>query len=281
MDRKRFMFLFVLIIGLIPMSIFADMGPKPSTTIIIENPPQGQYYIDLLMEKEDYQLESMVIPETCDGLEKELLETMLSYEDEKGWRARYNASPIDDGITPNNLGDTYTFRYMAVPNDFKIIIVTQDKKVHVSPVIHKHASEETMHYDFATGKVKQKSILLAYIMQFMMTCLPTLCIEGLLLILMGFKLRENGKVFLLTNIGTQLLMTIVLATQLRQGAFFASFLYFILVELVIMIIECHVYRRRLIGKKPGYCICYGVLANLASAVAGFLSIGLQYHLINQ
>ena len=283
MNRKKVIYLLLILLCFIPTSIFADMGPKPRTTIIIENPPQGQYYIDLLMEKEDYQIERMVVPETCEGLEKELLEIMLSYEDEQGWRARYDASPVDDGITPNNLEDTYTFRYMAVPNDFKIIIVTSDKKVHVSSLIHKHAYEETMYYDYATDKVRQKPLLFAYAVQFMMTCLPTLLIEGILLILMGFKIRNNGKVFLLTNIGTQLLMTIILATQLRQGALLLSFFYFILVEIIIMVIECNIYKRRLVivGKTPGYCVCYGVLANLASALAGFLSIGLQYELMNR
>ena len=44
--------MFALLIVLLPVPARADMGPKPSMTIHVENPPSGTYYLDLLVPDE-------------------------------------------------------------------------------------------------------------------------------------------------------------------------------------------------------------------------------------
>lgn len=46
----RFVAAAVCFILLFSLSVFADFGPKPGTSIVIENPPDGIYYLDLLIE---------------------------------------------------------------------------------------------------------------------------------------------------------------------------------------------------------------------------------------
>ena len=264
--------LFILLISLIPVLLYADTGPKPSTTIKLENPPEGTYYIDLLMSKDpnfDSQLE---VSKQRLSIQNEFLEVLLSYRDENGWSARFDASPIDTGVHANNRDSVYTFDYMAVPYEFRIIIVTSDKKVHVSPIIYKRTYDETMTYDFATGKVTQKIIFSAYWSQFLSTCIPTLIVEGIVLLLFRFSLKRNLIVFLLTNIGTQILMTLTITPQMPHGVLLVSYFYFIGLEMIIMLIECLIYLFTLVGREKKYRVAYGMAANLASVTIGFLGL---------
>ena len=54
MKRKRTSVFCVLALlaVLLPVPARADMGPKPSMTIHVENPPSGIYYLDLLVPDE-------------------------------------------------------------------------------------------------------------------------------------------------------------------------------------------------------------------------------------
>ena len=54
MKRKRTSVFCVLALlaVLLPVPARADMGPKPSMTIHVENPPSGIYYLDLLVPGE-------------------------------------------------------------------------------------------------------------------------------------------------------------------------------------------------------------------------------------
>lgn len=64
--------------------------------------------------------------------------------------------------------------------------------------------------DYATNQAKAPSIWLSYLIQFLTTCILTLIIEGIILILFGYKLKENYKVFLVVNIITQIALTMTL-----------------------------------------------------------------------
>ncbi|MFQ9126466.1 MAG: hypothetical protein ACLR4Z_06360 [Butyricicoccaceae bacterium] len=54
MKRKRTSVFCVLALlaVLLPVPARADMGPKPSVTIHVKNPPSGSYYLDLLVPGE-------------------------------------------------------------------------------------------------------------------------------------------------------------------------------------------------------------------------------------
>ena len=109
----------------------------------------------------------------------------------------------------------------------------------------------------------------------MSTLLPTLVIEGLLLIPFGFPLRRNWKVFLLTNLGTQVLLTATLGIMAMQGQLWRVDLLFVPVELVIFAIEALVYRRRLHTDRPNpHPVVYALTANILSGACSVFSLHL-------
>ena len=79
--------------------------------------------------------------------------------------------------------------------------------------------------------------MLSYLKQFASSLLPTLLLEGILLLPFGFWDRRNARLFLGVNIGTQLLLTVVTAACMRMGMPFYRYLVFAPLELVIWIIE--------------------------------------------
>jgi hypothetical protein len=42
--------LIVLFLFAVPTTARADVGPKPELTIVVRNPPEGEYYLDLLIQ---------------------------------------------------------------------------------------------------------------------------------------------------------------------------------------------------------------------------------------
>ena len=47
-----FLLVVCLCLGCITSPVMADMGPKPSITVNIQNPPSGTYYVALLSKKQ-------------------------------------------------------------------------------------------------------------------------------------------------------------------------------------------------------------------------------------
>ena len=105
---------------------YADMGPKPSLTIIVENPPEGEYYLDLLVNYD--KAYSKLTEETKAGLNAEKLKILEDFS-EDGWYpalAHGTSVPLTGTVTGKKNGDTmvHGFSYLGVPDTFKVIIVT-------------------------------------------------------------------------------------------------------------------------------------------------------------
>ena len=168
-----------------------------------------------------------------------------------------------------------------------------DNKVLISDVVKKTVFQQTMTMDYSTMTVdtshhkdnkdyygtdmqfKLQNPILSYILQFLSTCIPTLIIEGFVLLLFGFSMRRNFKLFLKVNIGTQLLLTLVTALAGWANVIYVMILM-IPLEMLIVFIEAKYYARWLVGKSRTRSIVYAVCANLISAVAGFYIIGYEY-----
>ena len=99
--------------------------------------------------------------------------------------------------------------------------------------------------------------------------LPTLLIEGVLLLAFGYRSRRSLLVFLLVNLVTQGGFALYLAvTVLNHGVSGWSLLFYIPIELIIMVVELLAYRRLLTEKSRGRAVGYAVAANVCSAVVG-------------
>ncbi len=245
-------------------SVSADMGPKPSITVNLTNPPSGTYYVDILWKEDSGSWKT--VADEKDQYNPDMLAKLVNYNVD-GWHARLYGSPVQDaafGVSTTR----YTVSYMGVPDAYKVIVVTEDLRVIVSPEIRKAAFDEQISFDCETGVVSQTTIAERYAIQFFTTLIPTLVIELLLFIPFGMDFKKNWLKVVLVNLATQILLTIALGWALTNiSMMFALFIY-IPVEVVILILEMIAYLF-LLRKYPKLTVIgYTFAANALSFIGG-------------
>lgn len=277
-NRKVIIALFIL--GLLltfPITANADVGPKPQITIVVENPPVEEYYLDLLIDK-NYSRDNL--GDKRSQYDKKKLALLENYNTD-GWYAGLahgTGIPMWGDLKGVKSGDamTHTFGYMGVPEYFKIIIVKPGNTLSISEEIHRNTFQYKMIYDYDTGKISHQNIAISYLAQFLMTCIPTLIIEGIILILFRFSIRSNWKAFLGINLATQILLTATLGTILLKQGIFAGYLAFIPLEIIILAFEAIMFSKLLNQHKVKRRVMYAVIANITSAIAGWLIIWYEF-----
>lgn len=274
-------FLFSLLI-ILPTTVYADIGPKDQLTVYVENPPNELYYLDLLTQK-TAPYNNFSDTGERETLNPTMLASLYNYAD-KGWKPALTegtGAPIFATLigVPDGNRIIHEFGYFGVPDTYRIIIVTKSGKVTVSDTFTRKALQSNITFDYDSGKAVVPNIGFTYLLQYVSTCIPTLLIEGIVLLLFRFKLKENYKVFLLLNLLTQILLTATMGTALiKSGPLSAYFAQFP-VELVILVLESALYYRWLKGRTPKRRCAYGIVANLASWAIGFYLLSYQYELL--
>ena len=270
---------------------FADFGPKPQLTVRVENAPQELYYLDLLAEG-DWDAEDT---DSDDGIERSYygkedtldpdLLALLRENVPEGWHACVaqgtTGTPIYGELyaesTDASGNDLHIFGYHGVPSTYRIILVTQSGKVWVSEALERRVlqSSVTVHWsdDTENTTVTVPSTVTGYLLQFLATLVPTLLIEGILLLLFQYSWRQNWKAFLLVNMLTQGLLAVASSSVTAHSGVSAWYLFcfFLPAELVVMLVEVFLYSGRglLTGHSKGRAALYAVTANFASAFLGY------------
>lgn len=278
---RKFIALLVgaLVALMLTVSASADMGPKPQLFITVKNPPQELYYLDLLVQSENIPgVINMTEPATLD---EEMKQKLYSVE---GWTPMladggylmFGSLTGDDDGEGNML---HKFSYIGVPDSFRVIIVTSSGEIKVSDVQERTMFASYGTYDYAKNTYREQTGALVFIAQLLSTLLPTLVIEGVLLWLFRYKLRENAAAFVGVNVATQIMLAAVIYwANVTAGVLFAILLY-VFAELIILIAEALLYRRLLRGHTPARAAAYGVTANLISSTIGFVSWLWSYQLL--
>ena len=269
----------------------ADFGPKPQLTVRVENAPQELYYLDLLAEG-DWDAEG---EDSNDGIERSYygkedtldpdLLALLRENVPAGWHACVaqgtTGAPIYGELyaesTDASGNDLHIFGYHGVPSTYRIILVTQSGKVWVSEALERRVlqSSVTVHWsdDTEHTTVTVPSIVTGYLLQFLATLVPTLLIEGILLLLFRYSWKENWKAFLLVNMLTQGLLAVASSSVTAHSGVSAWYLFcfFLPAEFVVMLVEVFLYSGRglLTGHSKGRAALYAVTANFASAFLGY------------
>lgn len=291
----------VLLCSLLAVPVFADFGPKDSLIVYVQNPPPEPYYLDLLTQ-EPGKNENLTAQEKA-LLDQKMLALLYSCEEE-GWFPALTEGtniPMFGKLvgTEENGRMVHQFGYFGLPNRYRIILVTKSGAVSVSPPYTRKTLQSSISFDYASSRAVQDEnsssglssdrysvmtgtvpgLLFSYLLQFLSTFLPTLLLEGFLLFLFGFPFRENWKVFLLTNLLTQLFLTLTLGSVLIfHGSLSAQFSQ-LPCELLILAAETLVYLKFLKGQNKARRCVYAITANLASWLAGFLLLSVQYRMI--
>ena len=127
--------------------------------------------------------------------------------------------------------------------------------------------------DWAKRTASAPSAAVAYLLQFFCMLLPTLLIEGVLLLAFGYRSRRSWLVFLLVNLVTQGGFALYLAvTVLNHGVSGWSLLFYFPAEVVITVVESLLYRRLLTERSWERAVGYAIVANVCSATVGALLI---------
>ena len=264
----------MLLAALFTPAVRADFGPKDRLTVYVTNPPEELYYLDLLYENESGdEVYGNLTEEELASLNADMLE-----------RLRENIAGLTPALTVGTRIPTYgslegeadglrrkhTFSYYGLPQTYRIIIVTESGSVRISDEYTRRAMQSSITYDYETGMAEIPPLWGQYLRQFVWTLVMTLAIEGALLAAFRFSLRENGGVFLLVNLLTQLVLTAVVGTALIRSGPLNAYGALFLCELGVTAAETVAYAFLLRGQSRGRRIAYGITANLVSwAVSGF------------
>lgn len=255
--------------------VYADVGPKPSIKLIVLNPPEDEYYLDLLVDYEIKHPYKNV--DVGEGLDENMLNVLKEYN-EDGWRPALvtgTSVPLFGKLTGTREGDVmvHSFSYIGTPEKFKVILVEKSGKVTVSEdIVKRKAFESTVYYDYATNRLWETSAILAYVKQFIFTFTVTLIVEGIILILFRFSLKKSWKPFVVVNLITQILLTVIVFSFMYFAGAMAAFLIYIPFEILIFIMESKLYKKYLCEHSIRRRICYALVANMVSFVLGLVAI---------
>jgi len=250
-------------------SVHADFGPKPSITIVVKNPPTGEYYLDLLIREEKANNNLDDKRDQYDPVKFTILE---GYRVD-GWvpaLVHGTKIPLFGQLTGTLQGKdmVHTFSYFGTPEHFKIIIITPDNRVVFSSELARQTYQHQLTYNYETGSISQRSIIMTYVIQFFSTLLPTLLIEGLILLLFGFSLMKSFKAFIWVNLATQVVLTASLGTTAITQGMFTAYLLAVPIEIVIIIAESIAFSRLLQEHTRGRRVGFAITANVVSILAG-------------
>ena len=272
--------LFCLTAFLLAGTAYADFGPKPQLTIRVENAPGELYYLDLLAEGElkgGWTGPSWDVEQAMERgeIDLELMDVLCAAVPE-GWHAcaaqGTGGAPIYGGLTGED--GIHTFGYVGVPRAYRVLIVTKSGEVWMSETYQREVLQTTITVDWAAKTVKLPPLWGLYAVQFLCTLLPTLLIEGALLLLFRFDWRKNRRPFLIVNLVTQWALSVFLSVfGLQNGVGPMFLILFVPAELVIAFLEAGLYKKYLQGQSRRRAAVYGLTANAVSAAAGWFLMG--------
>lgn len=285
----RLLGLSALAMCLLTVFALADSGPKDLLTVKVEHAPEEGYYLDLVAEGEyeghsygsgesEYSgIDWSYSDEEAAALDADLLDALRAAVPE-GYHActaeGTNGAPMWGELegTPTGRQGEYlhTFRYFGVPNTYQILITTKDGDTYLFPPCTRSALQSSVTVDWADKSVTVPPVWVSYVLQFLCTLLPTLVIEGVVLVLFGFSWKQNRKPFLLVNLVTQGALAVYFSvTAVQSGVGWWYFFLLVPAEIVIAFVEAGLYTRLLTGGSPRRAFSYGITANLCSAALGW------------
>ena len=260
------LFLILCFLSFFTVRVSADMGPKASLHIEINNAPKNHYYVALLTKEESGPY-SWIDDENMDTSDDEITgayEALKNYQDKDGYKALNYVNECSN----NN---TFSWTYFP-PSEFKIAIYNvADKSLKVSEACQKQAFDAKFTVEYgAVLKVEEVDQIPANIGAFLLRALITIVIEVLLGLLFGYREKKQIITIIITNIITQVLLNLFMAIADVSMGGYAWLILFPLGEGIVWLIELIVYMIA-IKKKPKWLIpVYTTLANGLTFVLGII-----------
>ena len=258
------------ITGLASRPVYADMGPKPSVTINISNPPEGTYYVTLL-GLEEYGPWSFVNEENMDAIvadeqDKEAYAAFLEYSDEEGYRL---LNYVDECSGDREFSWSY-----YPPDNFRIAIYSlKDKQLKVSEAIEKEAFDAYYDVDYAGDmKVSEDIKIQRRLMLFGFRVLVTIFVELVLGIILGYRSKMEIQTIIITNLITQVTLNLFMSLFEYSTGAWTWMILFPIGEFIVFVIELIVYLLKFKNQNKFKTILYTMFANGLTLYLSFISL---------
>ena len=294
-----FLMLF-LISGLIYQAK-ADMGPKATSDIEIIGIDEA-YYFDILFEVDERSavlLDEERIQQEIeyDYYRDNFPDVLNGYRDSDGFASYTLYRGIPHYISKTEGSDhLYHLGYFSPPDTFKVVIVTDAGKMFVSEIVNKTRFYASFEYDItdvtlvdgqniylnAGTIVEVNSIQYGNLVFLVLVLiLATLIVELLILLAFGYEDKKAYVKVGIVNIITQIILQLLIFYgYVYVWNIFGAFIFLIIGEVIVFIIEIIAYRRILKEKSKGRATVYAIIANIASFILGLVSLGYLINLIN-
>ena len=257
--------------------VFADMGPKPSIQIRVENPPSSEYYL-ALFSKESHCLADEEREELLKEMGDETVEKLFDLELDGQMQHTPSHGTI---IFKSNEEGKYSFSH-SVPTTFTVVLMTKDGTIYKSESTSRSVYVNAFVYDVADGTLKQDPKIpgvLSSDTAFFTFCFEqafgyfcaTLFFEWIVLLCFGLSNKKNAARFILVNLGTQIFLNffnIAFVFCQIPGRYYYILWFF--AEVIITLIEASCWKYNLIYKddeiREKRNVVFAITANAVSAV---------------
>ena len=276
MKRKLLTVLMVLCLFLsLSVSVFADMGPKPSVRVSFEHLPEGAVYGTLLSEQDHYGPHHSPDWSWQDGYHSEqhgddpIWQAFVAYKDADGF---YFLQEWWD-CTDHPLEWTY-----YAPDPFKVLLYFPETGEYLVSAIHERYAYDSSY----TATVQGDALVLrksypwcGELLGLLIRMALTLAVELTVALAFGYHDKDALLLFVKVNLFTQLALNLLL----NLYAYFNGLSPWIfvplyaLLEMLVIAAETVLYNHYLPGvtgeEQPrGKVLCYAMIANALSFVFG-------------
>ena len=280
--KKRVISLFMMVLLLLPLmtvTVSADMGPKPGTSITVR-PGGGEYAVVTLLAREESNGPHWTIgpdeePPSRIARDERLAQAWYAfrdYADPDGyhfWGEIYEGSVTWGYFPPEN------FKIAVYYPEYGILWVSEDSYERYAFDSDFRLNLPAVGAGAQSGEVdmvlKKTSNLGSELAGFLFRVLLTLAME--LAVARVFGLTEPGqkKLILRVNLLTQVGLNLLLWGWYYFDGPLAAMVRLILAEILVLVVESAIYLRKLrLEESRGKILGYTILANLASVSLGFL-----------
>jgi len=303
---KKFLsnFLLLLMISLsfsFIISVKADIGQKPSTTIKIIGVNQS-YYFDLLMKIDEDRVVELSEEEVFNEIEyyyylDNFPNELNGFYDNDGYASYTLYRDIPHQILKID-EHTYKMTYYP-PDNFKIVLVLETGEMIVSEILNKTLFDSSFTFDLSdflldeseseiiggitvynvNSNLSDEIPYLRIIMQIIIALFLTIGIELLVLFIFRYKSKSSYKLVLIVNAFTQLILhSTLIIGSLFTGLF--GFIFLLIIgELIVLTLEIILYLILLKEKSKLLAVCYAIVANITSFWVGTYILSLLTELI--
>ena len=291
---KKLLFFLTLIVALsvmMPIPVYADMGPKPSIEIEIEGLLNGQEcYATILFDKSSVsgphqsweQFDAEEIEYRFDEEERRIFYKFAEYQDADGY--------IYVGQNFNCFERRSISLGYYPPYQFKVLLYFPESDTYAaSDVMERYAFDSyyTVYLNNDDGNIlsmthseERHKYILPIIGAFLIRFSLTVLIETIVAVPFFLRNKKQFLIILLVNVLTQVLLNLSLSLLARLYMLYVIMLY-ALFELIVFIVEAVLYLKLLpkhekpnkdglIKNKTSSYVWYALIANCISFICGLV-----------